>query len=108
MSRISIEVSPADHKAIKELALNKGVTIRELVWKPLEKKLHEFQKKAKKQKGYGAGDPDCPLCQQYENARNGRYNRKTERGLNQSMKQIKAGKAMRFKNVEDAIAELRS
>jgi len=107
MSRISIEVSPADHKAIKELALNKGVTIRELVWKPHEKKLHDFHKKAKKQKGYGAGDPDCPLCQQYENARNGRYNKKTERGLKQSMKEIKAGKAKSFSNFEELMRDLK-
>jgi len=107
MSRLSIELTPEQHNAVKAMALHKGIPMRELVWAPIAKMIEKHQARAAKTKGYGAGHPDCPLCRQFENARNGRYNKKTERGLRESMKEIKAGKAMRFKNVEDAIADLR-
>lgn len=108
MSRLSIELTPEQHNAIKAMALLEGQSIKDFVWKLVEPKLEKHRQKSKKIKGYGAGHKDCPLCQQYENARNGRYNKKTERRIAQSMKEVKSGKAMRFKNVEDAIAELRS
>ena len=42
------------HKMLLE-----GVSIKTLLWAPLEKKLMKAQAAAKKQKGYGAGHPDC-------------------------------------------------
>jgi hypothetical protein len=106
MSRISIEVTPAEHKAVKALALLEGMSIKELLWGPAAQKIKKHMELAKKQKGYGAGHPDCPLCQKY--AKNGRYNAKTERGLRESMKEIRQGKAKRYKNAEEAIRDLRS
>lgn len=101
MSRISIEVTPEQHKAIKAMALIEGVPIRELIWQPIEKKLQKFQEKQKKIKGYGAGHPDCPLCQKH--AKNGRYNAKTERALARSDKE-KGGK--RYATAEDMFRDL--
>lgn len=101
MSRISIEVSPEEHKAIKALAALEGVPIKTLLWKPLEKKLRKHQAQMQ-----GAGHPDCPLCREY--AKNGRYNKRTEAVLKKSLEEIRTGKAKRFANVEDAIRDLRS
>ena len=105
MSRISIEVTPEQHKAIKAMALLEGVPIKTLLWAPLEKKLLKAQAQAKKRKGYGAGHPDCPLCQKY--AKNGRYNAKTERGIAQSLKEIKAGKLKSYKTAKELFDEYR-
>ncbi len=105
MSRLSIELTPEQHNAIKAMALLAGTSIKDWVWEAVEPKIIKHQQKHKKQKGYGAGHPDCPLCQQYENARNGRYNKKTERALSRP---LTSRNSMRFKNVEDAIRELRS
>lgn len=106
MSRISIEVTPEEHKAAKALALLEGVSIKELLWGPAAKKIARHMEQAKKQKGYGAGHPDCPLCQKH--AKSGRYNAKTERGMRESMKEIKSGKAKKFKSFDELMADLKS
>ena len=106
MSRLSIELTPEQHNAVKALALHKGIPMKELVWAPIAKMIEKHQAKAAKTKGYGAGHPDCPLCQQFENARNGRYNKKTERGLRESMKEIKSGKLKAYKNADEMFRDL--
>lgn len=103
MSRISIEVSPDQHKAIKALALLEGVPIKTLLWEPLEKKLHKHLEQAKKTKGYGAGHPGCPLCQIH--AKSGRYNAKTEKAMNDARRGVNV---KRFKSLEELFVDLKS
>lgn len=101
MSRISIEVTPEEHKAAKALALLEGISVKELLWGPAAQKIKKHMEQAKKQRGYGAGHPDCPLCLQY--AQTGRYNKKTEEGLRQSRRE-KGGK--RYRTADEMFRDL--
>lgn len=105
MSRLSIELTPEQHKAIKAMALLEGESIKDWLWGLVEPKLRTHRH-PKKSKGYGAGHPDCPLCRIH--AKNGRYNAKTERGLRQSLKEIKEGKAKRYASFEALMADLKN
>jgi uncharacterized protein (DUF1778 family) len=45
MSRLSIELTPEQHNAIKAMALLEGESIKDFVWKLVEPKLREASKK---------------------------------------------------------------
>jgi hypothetical protein len=48
MSRLSIELTPEQHNAIKAMALLEGESIKDFVWKLVEPKLRETPKKKPK------------------------------------------------------------
>lgn len=102
MSRISIEVTPEQHKSIKALALMEGVPMKELIWEMCEARL-EAHRTSVAQENYGAGHDDCPICAAM--GPNRRYNKVTEKAL---LRPAHEKNYMRFTNVEDAIQELKS
>lgn len=99
MSRLSIEVTPEQHNAIKMAALAQGCTLKDFI---LDKFEHELKHKPAKKLLSGAGHNDCPLCRAYGKDRE--YNEKTLKSLrNISKKGIKT-----FNNAQESIAYLRS
>jgi hypothetical protein len=113
MSRLSIELTPEQHKAVKTLASLEGVAMKQFVWEALQEKLSRHRHPAKAPKTpkaarkaeeyYGAGHDDCPMCRAL--GPNRRYNKRTEKVLEGA----KSGRGMkRFATVEEAMRELRS
>lgn len=97
MSRISIEVTPDIHKAIKLAAIDSGLSLKDFViHKLMENHTHRKLKS-------GAGHDDCPLCRAFGKDRE--YNTKTLKILNNA--KSKKG-TLKFNNVKDAIEYLRS
>ncbi len=97
MSRISIEVTPAIHKAIKLAAIDNGLSLKDFViCKLMENHTHKKSKS-------NAGHDDCPLCRAYGKDR--KYNAKTLKTLDNEKN--KKG-MLKFTNAKDAIDYLRS
>ena len=99
MSRLSIEVTPAQHDAIRAMAFEYGVTIKDFVLDKLTSVKHTHLQEPNS----GAGHDGCPICRSY--GKNREYNAKT-------LKAFEDGKnengLMSFDNAQEAIKFLRS
>ncbi len=100
MSRLSIEVTPQQHNAIKMAALEHGFTLKDFI---LDRFEHELEHKPAKKISSGAGHDDCPICRSY--GKNREYNAKTLKALDDAKN--KKG-MMTFSTAQKAIDYLRS
>lgn len=99
MSRLSIELTPEQHRAIKTLAALEGMKMKDFV---LAKLFVKAAKNGAKPRVAEAGE-SCPLCEAY-----GGKNRKFSKRTQQAIAEAKSKKGlMRFASVEEAIASLR-
>ncbi len=90
MSRISIEVTPDIHKAIKLAAIDNGLSLKDFViHKLMENHTHKKLKSS-------AGHDDCPLCRAF-----GGKNKKYKKLKPSDMKIV--GK---YKTAKDMFADL--
>ena len=98
MSRLSIEVTPEFHHAIKEMAFEQGVSLRDFV---LERFADANKYTVSHEQNSGAGHDDCPICRSY--GKNREYNAKTLKSLDDA----KNKKGMKsYKNVDEMFSDL--
>ena len=93
MSRLSIEVTPEQHNAIKAMALLEGKTIKDLILKKFE---HELMHQKKGKKVSDIVHDDCQICNAY-----GGKNKKYKKLKPSDMKIV--GK---YKTAKDMFADL--
>lgn len=99
MSRLSIEVAPELHKAIKTTAILEGYNVTDFVLEAVHQKLLEHSDKHRK-KHKDAHAEECPLCAIY---RPRGYNKRVLKALKES----RTGKLKSYKSAKELFADLK-